>query len=95
MMLPIILRLIDQSMALLFSIDLGEIHFEEMSCSLHLNPNIFANDFEYLLSFVLLPQYHQFSISVPGKLSFLQYVKAGDTVYDSLVFDFALFKNSF
>ena len=95
MMLPVSLQLIDQSMVLLFSIDLGEIHFEEMSCSLHLNPNIFANDFEYLLSFVLLPQYPQFSISVPGKLSFLQYVKAGDTVYDSLVFDFALFKNSF
>jgi hypothetical protein len=95
MMLPVSLQLIDQSKVLLFSIDLGEIHFEEMSCSLHLNPNIFANDFEYLLSFVLLLLYHQFSISVPGKLSFLQYVKAEDTVYDSLVFDFALFKNSF
>ena len=65
-------------MVLLFSIDLGEIHFEEMSCSLHLNPNIFANDFENLPSFVLLPLYHQFSVSVPGKLSFLQYVKAKD-----------------
>lgn len=95
MMLPVNLPLIDHSMVLLFSIDLGEIHFEEMDCSLHLNPNIFANDFEFLLSFVLLPLYPQFSIFVPGKLSFLQCVKAKDTVYDSLVFDFALFKNSF
>jgi len=93
-MLPVSLLLINRSKVLLFSVNLDGFHFKEMCCSSYLNPNIFAIDFEYLIFFVPLLLYHHFSISVPSKLNFLQYVRVRDTVYDNLVFDFTLFGNS-